>query len=149
MARPSDFDVETFKKELLKEIGDDMRQIIRDIVAEMVRKIPFGEQDSETRIVPSKHVKEKLKALVDLTESEWMKNTQRQVDQLQIALKKHRLNPNFVDLDLDLEEEEPLLPKYKFSNMKKYSDTDDPHLHLKQYITYMKATELSKAQIVK
>ena len=73
----------------------------------------------------------------------------RQVDQLQIALKKHGLNPNFFDLDLDLKKEEPLPPKYKFPNMKKYSGTDDPHLHLKQYVTYMKATELSEAQIVK
>ena len=33
--------------------------------------------------------------------------------------------------------------------MRKYSDTDDPHLYLKQYVTYMKATWLSKAQIIK
>ena len=33
--------------------------------------------------------------------------------------------------------------------MRKYSGTDDPHLHLKQYVTYMKATGLTKAQIVK
>ena len=64
-------------------------------------------------------------------------------------MKKHGLNPNFANLDLDLKKEKPLPPKYKFSNMKKYSDTDDPHLHLKQYVTYMKATEFSKAQIVK
>ena len=33
--------------------------------------------------------------------------------------------------------------------MKKYFGTDDSHLHLKQYITHMKATGLSKAYIVK
>ena len=33
--------------------------------------------------------------------------------------------------------------------MKKYYGTNDPHLYLKQYVTYMKATGLSKAQIVK
>ena len=53
------------------------------------------------------------------------------MDQLHTALKKYGLNPNFVELDLDLEEEEPLLLKYTFPNMKKYSSTDDPHLHLK------------------
>ena len=78
-----------------------------------------------------------------------MKNTQRKVDQQQTTLKEHGLNPNFVDLDLDLKKEEPLFPKYKFPNMKKYSGTDDPHLVLKQYVTYMKATELFKTQIVK
>ena len=60
-----------------------------------------------------------------------MKNRQRQIDQLQTALKKHGLNLNFIDLDLDLEEEEPLPLKYKFPNIKKYSVTNDPHLHLK------------------
>ena len=33
--------------------------------------------------------------------------------------------------------------------MRKYSGNDDPHLHLKQYVTYMSATELTNAQIVK
>ena len=65
-------------------------------------------------------------------------------------MKKHGLNPDFTDLDdLDLEEKELLPLKYKFPNMKKYSGTDDYHLHLKQYIIYMKATGLYKAQIVK
>ena len=55
---------------------------------------------------------------------------------------------DYADLTLD-EEDDPLPRKYKFLNMKKYSSTDDPHLHLKQYVTYMKATGLSKAQIIK
>ena len=37
----------------------------------------------------------------------------------------------------------------KFLNMKNYSSANDPHMHLKQYVTYMKAIGLSKAQIVK
>ena len=115
------------------------------MVAKMVRKMPFGEQDTETITVLGEPSKEKLKAPADPTRLEWVKNTQRQVDQLQIALKEHGLNPNFVNLDLDLKKEEPLPPKYKFLNMKKYFSTDDPHLHLKQYVTYMKAIELFKA----
>ena len=51
---------------------------------------------------------------------------------------------DYTNLSLE-REDEPLPPKYKFPNMKKYSGTDDPHLHLKQYVTYMKATELSEA----
>ena len=38
-----------------------------------------------------------------------------------------------------------MVTTFKFPNMKKYSGIDDPHLHLKQYVTYMKATGLSKA----
>ena len=47
--------------------------------------------------------------------------------------------------DLDLVKEEPLPPKYRFPDIKKYDGTDDPHLHLRQYITFMKPTGLTKA----
>ena len=50
---------------------------------------------------------------------------------------------DYTDLNLD-EEDDLLPPKFKFPNMRKYSGTDDPHLHLKQYVTYMKATGLTK-----
>ena len=55
---------------------------------------------------------------------------------------------NYADLTLD-EKDDPLPPKFKFPNMKKYSGVDDPHMYLKQYVTYMKATGLFKAQITK
>ena len=55
---------------------------------------------------------------------------------------------DYADLTLD-EEDDPLPQKFKFPNMKKYSKIDDPHLYLKQYATYMKATGLSKTQITK
>ena len=55
---------------------------------------------------------------------------------------------DYTDLNLN-EEDDPLPRKFKFYNMRKYSRTDDPHLHLKQYVTYMKAIGLTKAQIVK
>ena len=37
---------------------------------------------------------------------------------------------DYADLTLD-EEDDPLPPKFKFLNMKKYSRIDDPHLYLK------------------
>ena len=55
---------------------------------------------------------------------------------------------DYADLTL-YEEDDPLPQKFKFPDIKKYSGTDDSHLYLKQYITYMKPTELAKAQIVK
>ena len=55
---------------------------------------------------------------------------------------------DYTDLNLD-EKDDPLPRKFKFPSMKKYFGTEDPYLHLKQYVTYMKATELTKAQIVK
>ena len=74
MAEPSNFDVESFKKELLKEIGEDMRRMVRDMFAEMVGKMPTNEKDSQIRTVLGEPPKEKLKAPADLTEPEWMKD---------------------------------------------------------------------------
>ena len=50
---------------------------------------------------------------------------------------------DYTDLTLD-KEDDPLPRKFKFPNMRKYSGTDNPHLHLKQYVTYMKAAGLAK-----
>ena len=55
---------------------------------------------------------------------------------------------DYADLTLD-GDDDPLPLKFKFTNMKKYLRVDDPHLHLKKYVTYMKATGLSKVQITK
>ena len=70
MAGPSNFDFESFKQELLKEIRDETWQMIRDMVAEMVGKMPFNEENFETITIIGEPFKEKLNAQVDLTESE-------------------------------------------------------------------------------
>ena len=83
-------------------------------------------------------------------QSDWAKNLIKAMTQMQIMMKENDMTTpmDYSDLTLD-EKDDPLPQKYKFPSMKKYSGTDDPHLHLKQYVTYMKATGLSKAQIVK
>ena len=83
-------------------------------------------------------------------QSDWAKNLTKAMTQMQIMMKeKGMATPmDYTDLTLD-EEDDPLPWKYKFPNMKKYYGTDDPHLHLKQYVTYIKATGLSKDQIIK
>ena len=53
---------------------------------------------------------------------------------------------DYVDLDEGMTS---CPPKFKFPNMKKFTGTDDPYLHLKQFATYMKTTGLTKAQIDK
>ena len=70
--------------------------------------------------------------------------------QMQVMMKEKGMTTpmDYTDMTLD-EEDDPLPQKYKFTRMKKYSGIDDPYLHLKQYVTYMKATGLSKAQIIK
>lgn len=43
----------------------------------------------------------------------------------------------------------PFLKKFKFPDIKKYTRIEDPHLYLKQYVTYLSATELTNVQIFK
>ena len=55
---------------------------------------------------------------------------------------------DYTDLDL-YKGSDPLPKKLKFPDIKKYTGTKDSHLHLKQYVTYLSAMELTNAQIVK
>ena len=55
---------------------------------------------------------------------------------------------DYTNLDL-YKDSDPLPQKFKFPDMNKYSGTDDPHLRLKQYVTYMSTTELTNSQITK
>ena len=86
----------------------------------------------------------------NIEQSDWAKNLTKSMTQMEIVMKEKCMTTpmDYDDLDLD-EEDDPLPQKFKFPNMKKYSYTDDPHPHLKQYLTNMKPIRLSKAQIVK
>ena len=91
---------------------------------------------------------------VDISETvgktDWAKNITKVMTHVRTMMKEKGIGAPLDYTNLSLERgDEPLPPKYRFLNMKKYSGTDDPHLHLKQYVTYMKTTELSKAQILK
>ena len=59
--------------------------------------------------------REKLKEIRDPTDLEWMKDMKRQIDQLQAVMKKNGLIRDFADMDLDLEEKQPLPPKIQIS----------------------------------
>ena len=82
--------------------------------------------------------------------TDWAKNITKVMTHVQTMMKEKEIDAPLDYTNLSLERgDEPLPPKYRFPNMKKYSGTDDLHLYMKQYVTYMKATELSEAQIVK
>ena len=65
--------------------------------------------------------------------------------QMQLMMKKKGTDApiNFSDLSLG-EDDDPLPQKFRFSDMKKFTCIEDPHLHLKQYVTHMRTTGLSK-----
>ena len=103
----------------------------------------MDEGDSETRTIVGEPLKEKQKVAENSAEPEWKKDMKEQMDQLKAAMKKCGLHHNFTNLDL--KENEPLPLKYRFSDIKKYDRTNDPHLHLRKCVTFMKPTELTKA----
>ena len=114
-------------------------------------EIPIKEREEDDVIVLADPVgRRNVGQAENAKQSDWAKNLIKAMAQMQVMMKeKGMATPmNYTDLTLD-EEDDPLPQKYKFPSMKKYSGTDDPHLHLKQYVTYMKPTELSKAQIIK
>ena len=65
-------------------------------------------------------------------QSDQAKNMTKAMTQMQMMIKEKGMDAlmNYTDLNLD-EEDDPLPQKFKFPNMRKYSGTDDPHLHLK------------------
>ena len=64
--------------------------------------------------------------------TDWAKNITKVETHVQTMMKEKGIDALLDYTNLSLErEDEPLPPKYKFSNMKKYSGTDDPHLYLK------------------
>ena len=88
--------------------------------------------------------------LKEIEKPKWAKDLIKTMAQMQIQMKKKRIEASLDYTDLDLHKcNDPLPRKFKFPDMRKYSGNDDPHLHLKQYVTYMSATELTNAQIVK
>ena len=163
------FDPEVFKAQLKGELLAENRKMMRKLMGEMIKLIkesqptpPIGLVDLDTELPVREREEDDMIVLADpigqrnmgqaenAEQPDWAKNLTKTMAQMQIMMKENGMTipMDYTDLTLD-EEEDPLPRKYKFPSMKKYSGTDDPHLHLKQYVTYMKATGLSKAQIIR
>ena len=77
---------------------------------------------------------------------DWAKDLAKSMAHIQVMMKEKGMEAPLDYTDLDLYKgDNPLSRKFKFFDMRKYSGNDDPHLHLKQYVTYMSATELTNA----
>ena len=69
---------------------------------------------------------------------------------MQVMMKEKGMEAPLDYTDLDLYKGDDRLPwKFKFLDTRKYSGNDSPHFHLKQYVTYMSATELTNAKIIR
>ena len=160
-----EFDLEAFKAQLLAE----NRKMVKELMGEMIKLIegsqsapPTGPVDIGTELLVREREKNEVTVLADpigrrnmgraenIEQSNWAKNLTKAMTQMHLMMKEKGIATpmDYADLDLD-EEDDPLPQKFKFPNMKRYSGTDDPYLHLKQYAMYMKPTGLSKARIIK
>ena len=63
-------------------------------------------------------------------DSEWAKNLNKSMARMQMMMKEKGIDTTMDYVDLD-EGDDPLPPKFKFPDMKKFTGTDDQHLHLK------------------
>ena len=105
---------------------------------------PTGPVDLNTELPVREREKDEVTVLADLIgrrnmgqaenveQSDWAKNLTKAMTQMEIVMKEKGMTTpmDYADLSLD-EENDPLPQKFKFPNMKRYSGTDDPYLHLK------------------
>ena len=159
------FDPEVFKAQLKEKIRAENRLMMKEIMREITKLIeenrpvpPTNSVNLDTELLVREREEDDATVLADpigqrnmgqteeAEQSDWAKDMTKVMTQIQVMMKENVLTTpmDYADLTLD-EEDDPLPRKFKFPNMKKYSGTDDPHLHLKQYVTYMKPTGLSKA----
>ena len=107
------------------------------------------EDDQET-LLAEPITRQSLDIPKEVEKPDWAKDLMKTIAEMQIQMKKKGMEAPLDYTDLDLHKgNDPLPRKFKFPNMRKYSGNDNPRLHLKQYVTYMSATELTNAQIVK
>ena len=165
----SEFDPEAFKAQLKEEIIIETRFMIREMMGQITKLIKesqptpsFGLVNLDTELPVRDREKDDVTVLAepvgrrnvgqadDAEQSDWAKNLTKAMAQIQVMMKEKGMTTpmDYADLNLD-EKNDPLPRKFKFPNIKKYIGTDDPYLHLKQYVTYMKPTGLSRAQIIK
>ena len=135
-----------------------------DLDYDEIRQIPM-EDDQET-LLAEPMVRRRLEVPAPILEKsairprveipreaerpDWAKDLVKAMAQMKIQMKEKGIDAPLDYTDLDLYKgSDPLPRKFKFPDMRKYSGTEDPHLHLKQYVTYLSATELTNAQITK
>ena len=77
----------------------------------------------------------------EMEKPDWAQDILKTIAQMQMQMKEKGIDTPLDYTDLDLyKSNDPLPKKFKFSDTKKYTGTEDPHLHLKQYMTYLSTT---------
>ena len=145
------FDLEVVKAKLKEELLAENRLMMRELMGEIIKLIkesqpipPTGPINLDTELLVREREEDNMTVLADpigqrnigqaeeVEQSDWAKDMTKAMTQIQVMMKEKGMTTpmDYADLTLD-EEDDPLPRKFKFPNMKKYSGTDDPHLHLK------------------
>ena len=107
------------------------------------------DRDDDLKTVLANPLRQKFQPTEYTEKPGWAKKMAKMVSQMQLMMKEKGMVTSMDYTDLDLDDEDPLLKKFRFPDMNKYSSTKDPHLHQKQFVTYMKVIRLTKPQILK
>ena len=146
-----EFDPEAFKAQLKEEVFAETRSMMRKMMREITKLIkekqpmqPTGPVDLDTKLPIRDREEDDVTVLADPVgrrnvgqveegeQSDWAKNLTKVVAQMQVMMKENGMIAPMDYTYLTLDKEDDLFPqKFKFSSIKKYSGTDDPHLHLK------------------
>ena len=141
------FDPEVFKAQLKGELLAENRKMMGEmikLIKESQPTPPIGPVDLDTELPVREREEDDVTVLADpisrrnigqaenVEQSDWAKNMTRAMTQMKIMMKENGMATPMDYADLTLyKKDDPLPQKYKFPNMKKYSGTDDSHLHLK------------------
>ena len=107
------------------------------MIVEIFRERPRERDDDMETVLTNLSKQESQPPTGDSEQPEWAKEMAKVRSQMQLLMKDKGLDAAIEYSDLDLVKEEPLSPKYRFPDIKKYDGTDDPHLHLRQYFAFM------------
>ena len=138
--RPFNLDADKMRQ---RPLEDDQEMILAETTVRQRLEVPKPAFE-ESAIRPRADI------LREMEKPNWAKDIVKIMAQMQMQMKEKGIDTPLDYTDLDLYKgSDPLPKKFKFPDMRKYTGTEDPYLYLKQYVTYLSATELTNAQIVK
>ena len=138
--QPFDLDYDEVRQ---KPVEDDQETLLAEPMVRRRLEVPAP-------ILEESAIRPRVEIPREAERPYWAKDLVKAMAQMKIQMKEKGIDAPLDYTDLDLYKgSDPLPRKFKSPDMKKYFGTEDPHLHLKQYVTYLSATELSNAQIVK
>ena len=124
--RPFDLDYDEIRQ---KSVEDNQEALLTEPMVRQRIEVP-APMLNESMVRPKAEIPKEIER------PDWAKDMVKVMAQMKMQMKEKGIDAPLDYTDLDLYKgSAPLFRKFKFPDMKKYSGMDDPHLHLKQYVT--------------